>query len=1233
MIRYSPNPEINAKIHKLLKLGVPPIPVAPKLDPKHPDGHRVESPEYRYRKDKPEFVSCNGERVLVSGDYCKFTTTAVGCEMASVRGDFVRLDSTLSPTPLFTGKNPSFLGWDGKHRKLNHGQFQNRMPTDQEIQKWFANPNTGIGTLGGHNGIVWIDFDAKNYPTQEDCDRDVQALLDRIGKPTLTEKTGSGGYRVAVVPTVKPTFTNFSSEPGGKHLGEALFAGRYTVLAPSQHPNGNYYKEICDADPVEVDSLEAIAIYPSKDEAQSQQRAEKKVRKGSGERNTQQTYSDPVDHPWDIRNFAQFFEGYTERADGWGYAKCPAHNGTSLTSFRVRLDSGEFKLWCGCDTKAVFKAGQELAQRFGYKFQEKRSRNLPDADPPDIEPDPDAYREYEERREAEERNTETEEQERQREWREQYPDRVKSHYKRHRRYTPTEQQNNCHVQFSTPAPNTIMGVQSGLGTGKTHQLKQIKDYLQSLGEGGLLLSDRNGLLYQTCERLGITHLQRDKAWNQKQHPDSWLALCPDSLIHFTDEELHGRNLCIDEAQSVVETLLMGKTLTMKRDQVINRFEYLIRYAKRIFLLDGYLTNWLVDYIAKIRGGYVNIIKVGNDYIPPRPPVEFLTGSVNSFGKLRKRDYSSFFTQLLPKEFFTLDELNENSAEGKRRSAISIDTQIGAEALDKILTGLGYAVLRIDSKTVNQSHIKAICDDPNTYFRNHPEVDFLIYTPTIESGFDVSVTQTVKRVDQFTEAKYNVEMPYFTDVYGIFVGTLTTNRQMQMLGRIRQCNRIHVFCVPFAPTSEIHSQFANTATRDLMRYLSNDAGAITADGLKREFEKCKQVVLDNKNTPHQEAWGILKSSQNHEKSNLRECLKDALIEAGYPIIEVDAIQNKEHADRWRTAKKEVKLQNSAERYNADDISLEAAEGLSTNYSSSHEEQCQIWKAKLTQKYLPGITESTSWSEDFCYWIGYEQRNFIKQQELFWLLQHPEVALLMQQQRWASRVKRSQTFLPDIRSRYSQVKALRSTMIDRWITDAVGKEYHKDSPELVSFISRLTPALQLALGIKVGNSAGVQAAGRVLELIGYELKYQGQRRDADGNRVRYYSVQPINNEEGTANYRADTLEAIDRKWGNYIQNAQPVEWERSEDSEDIVASVVTPPLSLVNITGEGVTQPQKALFTRLSEVVFWLNEGLDGSAWTILHGILNEEGTRQVWAAINQHPELKILESKMPKQTSG
>ena len=160
---YSPNPGVNTKIHKLLKLGVPPVPVAPKLDPKHPDGHHIQRVVKRYSAEKPSFIFSDGERVQVSGDYCTFSNTSIGDAIAPIRGDFVRLDSNLNPIARFTGKNPSYLDRDGKPKICLHGEIQNRLPSEQEIKKWFANPNTGIGTLGGHNGIVWIDFDAKNY--------------------------------------------------------------------------------------------------------------------------------------------------------------------------------------------------------------------------------------------------------------------------------------------------------------------------------------------------------------------------------------------------------------------------------------------------------------------------------------------------------------------------------------------------------------------------------------------------------------------------------------------------------------------------------------------------------------------------------------------------------------------------------------------------------------------------------------------------------------------------------------------------------------------------------------------------------------------------------------------------------------------------------------------------------------------------------------------------------------
>jgi len=101
------------------------------------------------------------------------------------------------------------------------------------------------------------------------------------------EQTGSGGYRIAVIPRQAPTFTNFSTTPGGQHVGEALFTGRFTVLAPSVHPNGNTYQRLEWGQPVAIEYLEAIGIYPAKVEDKKGKSKKKKKKKSKGdEQNT-----------------------------------------------------------------------------------------------------------------------------------------------------------------------------------------------------------------------------------------------------------------------------------------------------------------------------------------------------------------------------------------------------------------------------------------------------------------------------------------------------------------------------------------------------------------------------------------------------------------------------------------------------------------------------------------------------------------------------------------------------------------------------------------------------------------------------------------------------------------------------------------------------------------------------------------------------------------------------------
>jgi hypothetical protein len=336
---YSPNPDVQQTIEALLLLGCPPIPVAPKQDPRKEWCHRVIK-----RKDDVQFCP---------------------------------VDEHLNPIPRFTGKNPSYLGSNGNAYICRHGEFQERLPSDRENRKHFAHPHTGIGTLGGHGGIIWLDFDAKNYDSQEASDADVKRIIADHGlQESWIERTGSGGWRIAVKPKQKPNFTNFSTSRDGKRVGEALGEGRFTVLAPTIHPNGTPYRRIGWGNPVEVESLEAIGIYPSKEEVEQTQRKQL-IEKRKADDPTYGTPSSPQDNCWDIRNFVHYLESYAEMKDGWASARCPNHNGNSHTSFRVNLATGQFKLWCGCNTKQVYHSAIAVAQSYGYELPKVEKKTQP----------------------------------------------------------------------------------------------------------------------------------------------------------------------------------------------------------------------------------------------------------------------------------------------------------------------------------------------------------------------------------------------------------------------------------------------------------------------------------------------------------------------------------------------------------------------------------------------------------------------------------------------------------------------------------------------------------------------------------------------------------------------------------------------------------------------------------------------------------------------------------------
>lgn len=210
--RYSPNPGINDTIIWLLDHGYPPLPIAPYHDP------------HQYPK--------------------------------------LPIIPNTEPLPRFTGKNPSYLNFNGYPSLIKHQDFQHRLPSSSEIKCWFCDPRTGIATMGGWNNTVWLDFDVHRFQSIEDCRTILEAYLEFAPclKLTFIEISQSQGWHIGVRCNPLPVFSNFAFQPESFQAGELIGEGKIIVLAPTQGKNGQY-QSIQRVMPIQIESLDSISIF------------------------------------------------------------------------------------------------------------------------------------------------------------------------------------------------------------------------------------------------------------------------------------------------------------------------------------------------------------------------------------------------------------------------------------------------------------------------------------------------------------------------------------------------------------------------------------------------------------------------------------------------------------------------------------------------------------------------------------------------------------------------------------------------------------------------------------------------------------------------------------------------------------------------------------------------------------------------------------------------------------
>jgi hypothetical protein len=177
-------------------------------------------------------------------------------------------------------KQPAYIsGWRNNEpfvKPIPWKPWQNTLPTEIQHKVWFQDPKTGVGTLGGWNGrhwLGWVDVDAKDFRSQENCDHTVAEWIENY--PVLKEaprfSTPSGGYRFLIAWDSEPenfkANSKFTLTEGGALMGELLTKnGAHTLLPPTKGLNGEYrWKHWAEYPPV-VASPEAVGIYPVKAE-------------------------------------------------------------------------------------------------------------------------------------------------------------------------------------------------------------------------------------------------------------------------------------------------------------------------------------------------------------------------------------------------------------------------------------------------------------------------------------------------------------------------------------------------------------------------------------------------------------------------------------------------------------------------------------------------------------------------------------------------------------------------------------------------------------------------------------------------------------------------------------------------------------------------------------------------------------------------------------------------------